>query len=1818
MPDTCNEENYNESPEVCAVLPLEGENLLYVRLKFTYDLKRRALIDTGSCANALPESIFLELQTNIPNQIVMEDPSFTSVRMASGQKVTIKKQAKISFKIGTHTFQDSFLILPTMNSAILGNPFFKKYNITIDPRHNLLHLPDLTVQLNQILPEKGQKSKYTKKLPKIPLILTKKVYIPPQSQALLVCHFDDNFESSKNCTGLVIPSDRLEDKSGIVLTSSLSTIDDHGKVVVSAINFSDNPITLNNKTEIAHFEILNEAEADDLIAIDPNLISLAKLRNPDDFAGELNQLIQDFHFQKIETATGRPPPDYSKLWFPTPETCTDFSALTPLQREIYDQILQLQRLEKMKPTENAHDRREFLKKFSWDTCVLSNDQKEELEEFLVEYHDVFAKHRFDVGYNTELKIKLTPEHPLPVYVQGPPTPIHLRDELLVELALLQYFNIITTLSHSKYSSPIFVHRKASGKMRILIDLRRVNHLLRHDYVNSNFPISNMTDATNHFAGKKLFCKLDCSQAYHCVQMADDLSVQLLAFNFASRTFAYTCLAQGLNKSVTGFSSFVKHYLDPCLAANICTQFMDDIAAGVNEFDELIPVLRKIFDCLRTSGLKLSAHKCEFGTTKINYLGSTITPKGISPESEKIRKFLDQIRMPTTVKQVKRLIGFVQFFRNFMPNLGDKLLPFYRLLRKDTTFTITNDHHESLETLKSDLSRATNLTLRLAKPGLQYVILCDASYHGTGFVLMIEDYLQDQNGKEKKTYAPVSFGSRLFTATQLKFSVYFKEFLALYFALDHFSHFIWGATKPVLILTDNRSLTQFFQSKTIHPSLWNCLDRVLSFNILLAHIPGKANSAADFLSRMQTDPSLSIQIKLADHVPIREIEIETAAKTPDVALSNIEAVSSFPDELPALDQNFLNQLKIHGLYDQFLAKQPADVHDVIVHGLFSLKPVPQMNLIASNDFEDVLTDLPNRIHPLNLKEEQRKDEVITEVFTWLQNGKPDESLHLPIALRKYRKQFNRLEVRDDILYRLFYDDCGNVQYRQFCVPKHLWREVVFRLHNSKTAGHFGIAKTIAEFRKRFYFPNFTEFLLSTVKNCLSCLQLKRAPSKFLKPPLQPLSSETSFPGEMLQIDLVGPLQSPHYRYVLTAIDVFTKFLFAVPLTNARADTIARELVGIFFRHSYIPETILSDLGTTFVSELFHELTKLLEVQLKHASLNHPQTVGVVERSHGALKRILKLQTNEQWNDWYKYVPLAAFIHNTSFHSTIGCSPTALFHGREPIKPLDVRFNNRMIERFSPNSEYVFALQDAMHKKFSETKEKLTTMYNKYRTYYDHKAEAKPLGTFSYCLLLNPRLMTQSDFASKSLPIWLPLYRIEKVLTNSNYIIRKVGTNYTQCEHRIRLRPVEPQGRVDDLRVIDFQNFQRDPSLGQFRGEPYLFDASIPSLLDNTQPLFAPQAEPEVPAPVTVSLNFTPAPAIVPAAPVAGPALPPVAAADPGPAMFPDPVEVIDSPSDSPSSDNENTRSDSSNENLAVDPVTPNTFSASPIEPVAAEAAPDQPTTSRNLRQRLHPIYYGETRFKNTTQIPQMMRFQQTTTTSSGLTRAQEQKRQSILDSLERHRQTTSHSTMMQSSGPSPVHSSRPSTHSGQFETPPEYLRRQKEVKARYSLTNLKKRLSNNDVNAIVASTNYPKFCFSQSNILSTNTSFAYCGSSDLANYTGLAAAVSRRYPAVQNLHKVTLTRPPPGSLIACYDHSTNKFIYNLVTKRKFFHRSSYDTLQMSLLAMKRHMERHNITEIGLPRLGNGYDKLHWPTVFSLLYQIFFNSNIKIVIFQPIRS
>ena len=575
-------------------------------------------------------------------------------------------------------------------------------------------------------------------------------------------------------------------------------------------------------------------------------------------------------------------------------------------------------------------------------------------------------------------------------------------------------------------------------------------------------------------------------------------------------------------------------------------------------------------------------------------------------------------MPQTTKQVKRLIGFIQFFKNFIPNLGKKLIPFYQMLRKDAKIEATEEHYKNLEILKNDLVEATKMSLRLPKPGLQYVLLCDASYYEAGFVLMVEDYVEEPNAKSKKTFAPVAFGSHLFNTAQLKFSIYYKEFLVLYYALDHFAHYLWCSSHPIMVLTDNKSLTQFFQSKTIPPTLWNFLDRVLSFNLVIAHIPGRANYAADFLSRMQTDRSAKMSLKLTDKIPIKEVHIDTTAQIPDVM---VNLISWNEDDFDTTERKFIEQLRMCGLFDQYVEQTKNEV-GTDIKGFLQLKK-PEINEVHYNNPLDVLSDITDRMQPLNLYSEQQQDEDIRKIIRWKKDNVTADLTYECKTVRKYFKQINRLVVEEGVLFRLFYDDIGQIQYKQYCLPKQLWKEVVYRLHNSRTAGHVGILKTIREFRQRFYFPGFSEYLIDFIRNCLTCLQLKPADERQLKPPLQPVSSLQSFPGDMLQIDLVGTFNSPIYKYVLSGIDVFSKYLFAVPLTNGSADTVAKELVKIFFNHSYLPHTIVSDLGSTFVSELLQELAELLEIKLKHASLKHPQSIGAVEGSHGPLKRILKI-------------------------------------------------------------------------------------------------------------------------------------------------------------------------------------------------------------------------------------------------------------------------------------------------------------------------------------------------------------------------------------------------------------------------------------------------------------------------------------------------------------------------------------------------------------------------------------------------------------------
>ena len=161
--------------------------------------------------------------------------------------------------------------------------------------------------------------------------------------------------------------------------------------------------------------------------------------------------------------------------------------------------------------------------------------------------------------------------------------------------------------------------------------------------------------------------------------------------------------------------------------------------------------------------------------------------------------------------------------------------------------------QQFEEINKALDKRCDLALQQLLPNKQIAPMTDASFAAAGYAILIEHDPNQKFTSLRKSYAPVAYGSKTFTPTQIKMSIYAKEFLAIYFAFNDFGHIFWGTPKPVIILTDNKAVTRFFRTKIVPSALWNACDYVIQFNFVIAHIPGAQNTTADYLSRLKADP-----------------------------------------------------------------------------------------------------------------------------------------------------------------------------------------------------------------------------------------------------------------------------------------------------------------------------------------------------------------------------------------------------------------------------------------------------------------------------------------------------------------------------------------------------------------------------------------------------------------------------------------------------------------------------------------------------------------------------------------------------------------------------------------------------------------------------------------------------------------------------------------------------------------------------------------------------------------------------------------------------
>ena len=251
------------------------------------------------------------------------------------------------------------------------------------------------------------------------------------------------------------------------------------------------------------------------------------------------------------------------------------------------------------------------------------------------------------------------------------------------------------------------------------------------------------------------------------------------------------------------------------------------------------------------------------------------------------------------------------------------------------------------------------------------------------------------------------------------------------------------------------------------------------------------------------------------------------------------------------------------------------------------------------------------------------------------------------------------------------------------------------------------------------------------SCEQCIRESRTDRSLIRPPLQNPNEHITAPEDAMQIDLVPELPpSGGYENIVTAMDVFSRFLFAYPTSNQDTKTIAKVLINIMTKHTYLPTTLTSDKGTAFRSHVIKEAAGVLGITLKHATTKHAQTIGLLERFHGSIKQALKIETGERRSLWPQYVSIAVLNYNTSYHTSVGCEPSRVLHGRIPYNILDLKLGIRPQQQLLPTSQIAQDVLDQTEMVHQDVRKNAMQAYIKIKAYYDKKANASELKEADY--------------------------------------------------------------------------------------------------------------------------------------------------------------------------------------------------------------------------------------------------------------------------------------------------------------------------------------------------------------------------------------------------------------------------------------------------------------------------------------------------------
>lgn len=328
--------------------------------------------------------------------------------------------------------------------------------------------------------------------------------------------------------------------------------------------------------------------------------------------------------------------------------------------------------------------------------------------------------------------------------------------------------------------------------------------------------------------------------------------------------------------------------------------------------------------------------------------------------------------------------------------------------------------------------------------------------------------------------------------------------------------------------------------------------------------------------------------------------------------------------------------------------------------------PSLLPIAEAQCEEVVA-LPGRTAG-DLGQLQEADPVIGPIRGFFQSGRRPRAEERELLSKDSKfllRQWERLTLQDDVLYRVVHAPTGGAETLQLLLPQCLHDEVLRSVHDNQ--GHPGTERTVELLRDRCFWPNMPRDAERWYHKCARCVLGKAA-----QPKVRTYwgTLQASRPNEILAIDftLLEPA-SDGRENVLVLTDVFTKYSQAIPTKDQRASTVARVLVQQWFHRFGPPARIHSDQGRNFESILIQQLCQLYSIQKSRTPPYHPQGNGQCERFNRTLHDLLRTLPPAEKRRWPQHLPQLTFAYNTTPHQTTGHTPYYLMFGHHPRLPVD---------------------------------------------------------------------------------------------------------------------------------------------------------------------------------------------------------------------------------------------------------------------------------------------------------------------------------------------------------------------------------------------------------------------------------------------------------------------------------------------------------------------------------------------------------------------